>query len=107
MASTSLDLAIALHPSAAVCGVPRSRALETIRQVEVVPRGFYAGALGAMNELGDGEWVITIRGAEFVGDRVHVFSGAGVVQGSSPESEFQETEDKKQTILQAIAAAAQ
>lgn len=104
-ASTSLDLAMALHPSAAVCGVPREAALKTICEVESVSRGFYAGALGAMNELGDGEWIVTIRGAEISGTRVNVFSGAGVVRGSSPEFEFQETEDKKQTILQAIAAA--
>ncbi|MEO8814486.1 MAG: chorismate-binding protein, partial [Mycobacterium sp.] len=58
--TTALDLALALHPTAAVGGVPTKAAVGLIEQLED-DRGFYAGAAGWCNAAGDGKWVVSIR----------------------------------------------
>lgn len=102
--TTSLDLALALHPTAAVCGVPSERARSLIRELEPEERGFYGGAVGMMDQNGDGKWFVAIRGAEILGRSVRVLSGAGIVKDSIVERECQETEDKMNTILTALSA---
>ena len=58
--TTALDLAIALHPTPALCGTPTDAALKVIRETEE-PRRFYGGAVGWCDEAGDGDWVVAIR----------------------------------------------
>jgi len=86
-----LDLLDVLHPTAAVGGVPRGAALDRIRAAEGDLRGRYAGPVGWIDRNGDGEWGIALRCALLMGDRARLFAGAGIVEGSLPEEELEET----------------
>lgn len=86
-----LELVDRLHPTAAVGGVPRDAALARIRGAEGGLRGRYAGPVGWVDADGDGEWGIALRCALISGTRARLFAGAGVVAGSLPEAELEET----------------
>jgi menaquinone-specific isochorismate synthase len=88
---SALEIAGALHPTAAVGGVPRDDALRFIQEVEGLDRARYSGPVGWVNAAGDGEWAIALRCAELDGTRGRLFAGAGVVEGSLPEAELEET----------------
>lgn len=96
------DLAQALHPTPAVCGVPDAAARAAIATLERVDRGYYNGLVGWSAEDGDGEWVVTIRSAEIRDRTLRMFAGAGVVAGSDPEVELAETGAKLRTMLHAL-----
>jgi isochorismate synthase len=100
--SSALALAEALHPTPAVCGVPLTRARDTISLLEPQDRGYYSGLVGWTDRDGDGEWVVTIRSAEVCDRTVRVFAGAGVVAGSDPAAELAETAAKFGTVLRAL-----
>lgn len=100
--TSSLELAIALHPTPAVCGSPAERARESILDIESFNRGFFTGMVGWCNALGDGEWIVTIRCAEVEENELRLFAGAGVVGESKPEEELAETTAKLQTMLRAM-----
>src|SRR5690606_17172460 len=60
--ATSLAMAAALHPSAAVCGTPTDVARSLIARIEGMDRERYAGPVGWMDADGNGEWAIALRG---------------------------------------------
>jgi menaquinone-specific isochorismate synthase len=94
---SSLGLAAALHPTAAVCGTPTDRARELIRVLEGMDRGRYAGPVGWIDRYGDGEWGIALRCARIDAkrpERLQLFAGCGVVAGSDPEAELAESAAK-------------
>ncbi|MER5279925.1 isochorismate synthase [Streptomyces sp. NPDC002809] len=101
-ATSSLDLASALHPTPAVCGTPTDTARAVIAESEPFDRGAYTGMVGWQDVDGDGEWVVTIRCAEAEGRSLRLFAGAGVVAASSPEAETAETAAKFRTFLSAV-----
>ncbi|PZR51834.1 isochorismate synthase [Xylanimonas oleitrophica] len=96
-APSSLSLAAALHPSAAVCGTPTTAARDLIREIEGMDRARYAGPVGWTGADGDGEWGIALRSAA-VDDadarRVRLFAGCGIVAASDPAAELAESEAK-------------
>jgi len=98
-----LDLVSRIHPTPAVGGSPRAEALEWIRRVEPESRGWYAGGVGWVDPRGDGEFAVGIRSIAIRGNKARVFAGAGIVEGSDPEQEWNETELKMQGMLDAIA----
>lgn len=100
---TSLELAVALHPTPAVCGTPTELAYATIDELEG-DRGFYAGAVGWSDGRGDGEWMVAIRCAEIDGSagRITAYAGGGIVAESDPDTELQETNVKFGTVLGAL-----
>ena len=104
--TTAIDLALALHPAAAVGGVPTRAATELIAALEG-DRGFYAGAVGWCDSRGDGRWVVAIRGAQLSADRRSVVAraGGGIVAESDPDDEVDETSTKFRTILSALGVA--
>ncbi len=83
--SPVLALALALHPTPAVCGTPLSAARQAIARLEGYDRRFYCGAVGWMDADGNGEWVVTIRCGVLAGRQLRLYAGAGVVVGSSPK----------------------
>ena len=101
--TTALDLAVALHPTPAVGGVPAAAAAELINELEG-DRGFYAGAVGWCDQRGDGRWVVSIRCAQLSADRrtADAHSGGGIVAESDPDDEVAETTTKFNTILSAL-----
>jgi menaquinone-specific isochorismate synthase len=101
--ASSLDLASALHPTAAVAGTPRAAAQKLISELEPFDRGRYAGPVGWIGADGDGEWVIALRGAQLSDGVIHAFAGCGIVAESDGESELVETDLKFSAILGALA----
>lgn len=97
-----LDLAAALHPTAAVAGTPRSEAQALLAELEGFDRGGYAGPVGWIGADGDGEWAIALRGAKVEGDIIRAFAGCGIVAGSEPDAELAETELKFSPIREAL-----
>ncbi len=101
--TTAIDLALALHPTPAVGGVPTKAASALIAELEG-DRGFYAGAVGWCDATGDGHWVVSIRCAQLSADRRTALAraGGGIVAESDPDDEVEETTTKFATILNAL-----
>lgn len=99
---SSLELALALHPTPAVCGYPPQSAKAFIEATEGFDRGYFTGLVGWCDQHGDGEWAVTIRCAEVSEDCATLYAGAGIVLGSDPEAELAETTAKMQTMLGAM-----
>lgn len=97
-----LDLVAALQPTPAVAGAPRTEALRTIAELEPFARGCYAGPVGWVDADGDGEWAIALRCAVLDGARATLYAGAGIVAGSRPEAEVDETARKFRAFLDAL-----
>jgi isochorismate synthase len=104
--TTAMDLALALHPTPAVGGVPAQAAAELIGELEG-DRGFYAGAVGWCDANGDGQWIVTLRCAQLSADRRSALAhaGGGIVAESDPDDEVAETTTKFVTILSALGVA--
>lgn len=102
--ATSLALAGVLHPTAAVGGAPTAAAVALIAELEHMDRGRYAGPVGWTGASGDGEWGIALRCAELSGARARLFAGAGIVHGSLPEAELEETRLKLRAMQSAFGA---
>ncbi len=92
-----------LHPTAAVCGIPREAALQLLTDLEGQDRGSYAGPVGWIDSSGDGEWWLGIRGVVLSGNNFEAWSGAGIVSESDPIAEREETKDKLASVLTSIA----
>ncbi|MEV6276101.1 isochorismate synthase [Nocardia sp. NPDC051832] len=103
--STALDLALAMHPTPAICGTPTAAARDLIAELEG-DRGFYAGAVGWASADGDGEWMVSIRCAELSADgrSILAYAGGGIVAESDPDAELAETTTKFGTMLAALGA---
>jgi menaquinone-specific isochorismate synthase len=101
---SSLQLAEALHPSAAVGGTPTSVATALIAQIEGMDRGRYAGPVGWMDSSGDGEWGIALRSASVEDRTVRLFAGCGIVADSDPEAELAESQAKFVPVRDALSA---
>jgi menaquinone-specific isochorismate synthase len=91
-----------LHPTPAVGGYPRARALDIIRSTEDFDRGWYAGPVGWLNGAGRGEFAVALRSGLIQGGRVRLFAGGGIVAESDPEREYEETQIKFQPLLAAL-----
>lgn len=98
----ALAIALRLHPTPALCGVPIDKAEALIDAAEPEDREFYGGTVGWMNADGDGEWAVTIRCAHIEEHAIRLQAGVGIVRGSSPELELLETDAKLQTMLRAL-----
>ena len=94
--TSALAVAARLHPTPAVGGVPRAAALAAIAELEGFDRGVYAGPVGWVDARGDGDWAVGLRGAtlDAGGRRARLVAGAGIVAGSDPDAEWEETEAK-------------
>lgn len=96
------DLLAQVHPTPAICGFPRNAAQALIQDLEPFDRGFYAGAIGWLDARGDGEWHIALRCGEICGNQITLFAGAGIVAGSDPFAEADETSAKFLALLNAL-----
>lgn len=104
---SSLSLAAALHPSAAVCGTPTTAARALIREIEGLDRARYAGPVGWVGADGDGEWGIALRSAEISptdSKHVRLFAGCGIVSASDPQAELAESDAKLEPMRYALGA---
>jgi menaquinone-specific isochorismate synthase len=91
--TTTTDLLKALHPTPAVGGVPADAALAAIRDQEPFDRGWYAGPVGwVASDAAD--FAVAIRSGLLAPTTLALFSGAGIVEGSVPDREWDEIEQK-------------
>jgi len=97
-----LELVRALHPTPAVCGLPRDDAMAFIREHEGFDRGRYAGAVGWLDRAGNGTWAVSVRCADIDGAVARVYAGNGIVSDSDPDTELAETRAKLQAMLTAL-----
>ena len=88
------DVIRATFPAGTVSGAPKIRAVETLDRIEPMPRSFYAGLVGYFEAGGGFDSCITIRSALKRGNRMVLQAGAGVVYDSTPEREYEETQEK-------------
>ncbi|MDO9379279.1 MAG: isochorismate synthase [Nocardioidaceae bacterium] len=102
--TSALELAGALHPSAAVGGTPTKTAVDLILEIEGMDRGRYAGPVGWIDADGDGEWGIALRSASVEGDgtRVRLYAGCGIVADSDPGAELAESQAKLVPVRDAL-----
>lgn len=97
-----LDLVKELHPTPALGGLPKEPAMEKIRDIEELDRGFYAGPIGWFDHQGNGDFAVAIRSGLIQGKEVSLFAGCGVVEDSMVEEEFEETNIKFKPMLSAL-----
>jgi menaquinone-specific isochorismate synthase len=97
-----LELLATLHPTAAVNGRPREAALAYLRRREPFDRGWYAGPVGWFDAAGDGAFAPALRSVTAAGRRARVCAGAGLVEGSRPAAEWDETGVKLRPALRAL-----
>ena len=88
-----------LHPTSAVCGMPKREALNFILDHEKHQRAFYSGFLGPVHLNGQSQLFVNLRCMQLLPHQALLYVGAGITQDSIPEAEWQETELKAQTLL--------
>jgi menaquinone-specific isochorismate synthase len=93
----------AFHPTPATCGAPVADAMRFILDKEKFDRGWYAGPFGCVSR-DSAEFAVAIRSMLSKGSQVEVFAGAGIVEGSDPEKEWFELEDKISGVLNVLSA---
>ena len=97
-----LEIVQQMHPTPAVGGTPKENAVPRIHALEEVDRGLYSGVIGWFNHLNEGEMIVGLRSALIEGKEARLYAGAGIVDGSIPEEEMQETELKLNALLNAL-----
>lgn len=94
------ELTASLHPTPAVCGIPKEKALDFILENEGYDRDFYSGYLGPVHQNGDADIFVNLRCMQLFENTAVLYAGAGIVEGSVPQKEWQETAHKMNTLLQ-------
>jgi isochorismate synthase len=97
-----LDIVETLHPTPALGGRPRDAALDLIARVETQSRGWYGAPIGYFDNQGEGDFAVAIRSAVVRDQRAWLYAGAGIVTGSSPTKEWEETNAKLLPMLDAF-----
>jgi salicylate biosynthesis isochorismate synthase/menaquinone-specific isochorismate synthase len=100
----AVELAGMLLPTPAVGGEPREAALPLIPALEGLDRGWYAGPVGWIDAAGDGDFSVALRSALLEPELARCYAGVGVVEGSDPAAELDETEVKLQALLPLLTA---
>ena len=101
----AMDALMAGFPAGTVSGAPKIRAMEIIEELEPERRGAYGGAVGYFGPGGAMDCCITIRTIVMQQGRYHIQAGAGIVHGSDPAAEYEETLSKMAALFSAIARA--
>ncbi len=96
--SNPLQLALQLHPTPAVCGIPLYNSLQYITDKEGYNRKFYTGFLGILDKENFALYV-NLRCAELLQDKIRIYIGGGITAESNPKDEWIETENKSKTLL--------
>ena len=95
------DVLQALHPTPAVCGLPKREAFNLIVKNEHTPRRYYSGFMGPL-QMDDTHLYVSLRCMNIEGDKCHLYAGGGLLKDSTEELEWQETEAKMETMKRLI-----
>lgn len=93
-----------LHPTSAVCGMPKHQALEFILAHEGYDRSFYSGFLGPVHIHGQSSLYVNLRCMQLGAEQAHLYVGAGITADSDPAAEWRETALKAETMLAVLGA---
>jgi len=102
-----LDALASCFPAGTVSGAPKVRAMQIIHELEPIPRGLYAGAVGYVDFAGNLDFCIAIRTVIMSKGKAYVQAGAGIVTDSNPTAEYEETRDKARALMTALELAQQ
>lgn len=96
-----------LHPTPAVCGLPKQKAKEFLLEHEGYDREYYSGFLGEVNiDLATGQpktdLFVNLRCMKIVNNKAHLYIGCGITKDSNPEKEFIETVNKSVTMRRVL-----
>lgn len=91
--TTDAQIIKQLHPTPALCGTPKEKAFHLIHELEPFERGLYTGVMGWHTPT-QSEWIVGIRSCLIKGNTVTLFSGTGIVEGSDPQREWEELNQK-------------
>jgi len=91
-------IVIALHPTPAVGGCPAGKALDVIRESEPFKRGWYAGVIGTVG-IDSADFAVGLRSGLVKGNRLSLYSGVGIVEGSNARDEWLELEHKTRNFM--------
>jgi isochorismate synthase len=97
------NLLQSLHPTPAVCGMPKDDALQFIGQEEGYDREFYSGFMGEIQPNNQVDLFVNLRCMKWVNNQAHIYVGCGITKDSQAELEFAETVHKSQTMKQVLA----
>ena len=92
----------ASFPAGTVSGAPKINAMQILSRLETTKRGFYAGAVGYLQNNGDLDFCITIRSALRQNDVWTLQAGGGIVNDSTPERELEETQEKLGALIDTL-----
>ncbi|MFC1563763.1 isochorismate synthase MenF [candidate division KSB1 bacterium] len=95
---SDFDILSKLHPTPAVGGYPKEESLEKISEIEQFDRGWYGGAAGWIGR-NNAEFAVGIRSGLISNSSMTLFAGAGIVEGSDPAEEWNESENKMLNFL--------
>ena len=97
------DLLHTLHPTPAVCGLPKRDTFEFITHNEHTPRRYYSGFMGILDPAAETHLYVSLRCMNIEGNRYHLYAGGGLLKDSQKELEWAETEAKLETMRRCIA----
>ena len=97
-----LDVFASTFPAGTLSGAPKIRAMQLIDQIESDARGFYGGAIGFIDFVGNTNHAIMIRTFMSKNNQLHYHAGAGVVAESNPEKELEEVYNKVGALAEAV-----
>lgn len=99
---TAWDVATALHPTPAMCGMPQDDARDAILSIESADREYFSGLAGVISPDGDADIYVTIRCVKMSPDGARLYSGVGLMPDSEAEAEAAEAAAKRLTIKRLI-----
>ncbi len=97
------SLLASLHPTPAVCGLPKEETFHFIIDNEPAPRRYYSGFMGPLN-MTDTHLYVSLRCMEIKGRQYHLHAGGGLLKDSKKEQEWEETEAKMGTMRRVLSA---
>lgn len=100
----ALDLVRVAFPPGSMTGAPKERSVAILGGLEAEPRGVYSGSIGLLSLDGSATLNVAIRTVQLTGDRFVLGVGGAITRLSDPAAEWQETLDKAQSVLRAMAA---
>lgn len=96
------ELLATLHPTPAVCGLPKNETLQFINTHETLERKYYSGFLGVIGINNENHVYVTLRCMSIDGNSYSLYAGGGLLSGSIEENEWGETEDKINTLRKVV-----
>ncbi|MCG8311070.1 MAG: chorismate-binding protein [Cytophagales bacterium] len=93
-----------LHPTSAVCGMPKEPSMKFIEIHEDFDREYFSGFLGPVNIREETDIFVNLRCMKIAPGKARLYAGAGIISNSTPEKEWNETEIKMETILRVLKA---